>query len=87
MTKESGSEIEIEHRAQDEVTLFKGPVFDGSSVKDEIATVSSAPEGINVWNPAFDVTPAELIDAIVTEAGVIEKDESGAFPIRTFFSS
>jgi methylthioribose-1-phosphate isomerase len=30
------------------------------------------PEGVAVENPAFDVTPAELIDAIVTERGVIE---------------
>ena len=30
-----------------------------------------APEGTEVYNPAFDVTPAELIAAIVTERGVI----------------
>ena len=30
-------------------------------------------EGIHAWNPVFDVTPAELIDAIVTEKGVIER--------------
>ena len=29
-----------------------------------------APEGVAVYNPAFDVTPARLITAIVTEAGV-----------------
>ncbi|OIP88519.1 MAG: S-methyl-5-thioribose-1-phosphate isomerase [Syntrophobacterales bacterium CG03_land_8_20_14_0_80_58_14] len=33
--------------------------------------VRTAPEGISVWNPAFDVTPHGLIAAIVTEAGVI----------------
>ena len=33
--------------------------------------VRTAPEGISVWNPAFDVTPHDLITAIVTEAGVI----------------
>jgi methylthioribose-1-phosphate isomerase len=33
--------------------------------------VRTAPEGISVWNPAFDVTPHALITAIVTEAGVI----------------
>ena len=32
---------------------------------------ATAPEGIGVYNPAFDVTPAELIDAIITERGVI----------------
>ncbi len=30
------------------------------------------PEGAGVWNPAFDVTPASLITAIVCEKGVIE---------------
>ncbi|MDM7322014.1 MAG: S-methyl-5-thioribose-1-phosphate isomerase, partial [Gammaproteobacteria bacterium] len=30
-----------------------------------------APAGVEAWNPSFDVTPAELIDAIVTERGVI----------------
>jgi methylthioribose-1-phosphate isomerase len=29
-------------------------------------------EGAEAWNPVFDVTPADLIDAIVTERGVIE---------------
>jgi len=33
--------------------------------------VRTAPEGVSVWNPAFDVTPHALITAIVTEAGVI----------------
>lgn len=32
-------------------------------------------EGANAWNPVFDVTPAALIDAIVTERGVIEKPD------------
>jgi methylthioribose-1-phosphate isomerase len=31
----------------------------------------TAPEGIKVYNPAFDVTPAELITAIICERGVI----------------
>jgi methylthioribose-1-phosphate isomerase len=29
--------------------------------------------GVVVWNPAFDVTPAELIDGVVTEVGVVER--------------
>lgn len=33
--------------------------------------VRTAPEGVRVWNPAFDVTPRDLISAIVTEAGLI----------------
>ncbi|MDQ3583614.1 MAG: S-methyl-5-thioribose-1-phosphate isomerase, partial [Pseudomonadota bacterium] len=31
-----------------------------------------APEGIDVWNPVFDITPAALIDVLVTERGVLE---------------
>lgn len=52
-----GSEIPIEQRPADEVTHPGGSPI--------------APEGTQVWNPAFDVTPAELITAIVTERGVI----------------
>jgi methylthioribose-1-phosphate isomerase len=55
-TRATGVDIPIEHRAHDEVVRFGG--------------VSTAPEGIEAYNPAFDVTPADLIDAIVTERGV-----------------
>ncbi len=52
-----GSRIPIETRAEDEVLCCAGqPV---------------AAEGAGAWNPVFDVTPAELVDAIVTEKGVI----------------
>lgn len=30
-----------------------------------------APEGVDAWNPAFDITPSELVDALVTERGVV----------------
>jgi methylthioribose-1-phosphate isomerase len=52
-----GSAIPIEERDPAEVTHCGG--------------VRTAPDGIAVWNPAFDVTPNGLITAIVTEAGVI----------------
>ena len=45
-----------------------------SALPDEVTHVGgtrTAPEGVAVWNPAFDVTPHELITAIITEAGVI----------------
>jgi methylthioribose-1-phosphate isomerase len=51
-----GSLIPIEERAASEVTSFRG--------------VATAPAGFPVWNPAFDVTPAHLVSAIVTEHGV-----------------
>jgi methylthioribose-1-phosphate isomerase len=41
---------------------------------DHTEIISTAASGINVWNPAFDVTPAELIDGVVTE---VESWKSG----------
>ncbi|HBG27391.1 MAG: S-methyl-5-thioribose-1-phosphate isomerase [Planctomycetes bacterium GWF2_41_51] len=55
---QTGNDIPIEQRAADEVSNFMN--------------FMSAPKGINVYNPAFDVTPAENITAIITEKGVIE---------------
>ncbi|MFE2998571.1 S-methyl-5-thioribose-1-phosphate isomerase [Nocardia sp. NPDC059246] len=53
-----GSDIVVEQRAATEVTGFGG--------------VATAPEGTKTFNPAFDVTPAELVTAVVTEFGVLE---------------
>jgi methylthioribose-1-phosphate isomerase len=52
-----GTTIPIEERRAEEVLEFRG--------------VRVAPAGTTVRNPAFDITPAELISAIVTEAGVV----------------
>lgn len=52
----SGQEIPIEERNPEEVT--------------NIAGIRVAPEGVKVSNPAFDVTPGELITAIITEKGI-----------------
>ena len=46
-----------------------------------------AASGIDVWNPAFDVTPGELITGIVTEHGVAYKEEGRPFDIRGFLKS
>jgi methylthioribose-1-phosphate isomerase len=53
----NGDQIPIEQRPADEVFNFMG--------------IKTAPEGVNVYNPAFDITPAENITAIITEKGVI----------------
>lgn len=53
----NGSKIPIEERDSREVTSHCG--------------LEIAPAGIKVFNPAFDVTPAELVSAIVTDKGVI----------------
>ena len=53
----TGGAIVVEERDPDEVRRFAGAL--------------SAPPDVAVWNPAFDVTPARLIDAFVTEVGVL----------------
>merc|ERR1719272_1475431 len=56
LTLAHGDEIEIEERRHDEMTSIDG--------------VPVAAPGIGVWNPQFDVAPADLITGIVTEVGV-----------------
>jgi methylthioribose-1-phosphate isomerase len=63
-----GSMIPIEQRSPQEITHGFG--------------TQTAPDGIDVYNPAFDVTPASLITAIITERGVIHSPDSDS--IRTF---
>ena len=58
MDLETGDEIEIEQRDADEVTNF--------------GNTQTAPDKVDVYNPAFDVTPNHLITAIITEKGVIK---------------
>ncbi|WP_432091704.1 S-methyl-5-thioribose-1-phosphate isomerase [Streptomyces sp. NRRL F-5630] len=62
LATENGAAIEVEQRAGHEVTEVRGR---------EGVTVPLAPLGTRAYNPAFDVTPPELISAIVTEAGVV----------------
>lgn len=52
----SGADIPIEERAADEVSAGFG--------------LRTAPAGVTVYNPAFDITPASLVTAIITEAGI-----------------
>ena len=54
----SGEDIPIEERGRDEIAHGFGK--------------QTVPDGVEVFNPAFDVTPAELITAIITERGVIK---------------
>ena len=58
-----GALIEIEQRPPDEVTCLAGR--------------SLAPPGAGAYNPAFDVTPPELVTAIVTERGVAQPVTAG----------
>jgi methylthioribose-1-phosphate isomerase len=56
-----GRAIPIEQRGADEVAGWRG--------------VRAAPAGTEVWNPAFDVTPAELVTRIITDRGVFQPGE------------
>ncbi len=59
----TGAEIPIEQRAAEEVIKFAG--------------TQTAPVDVNAYNPAFDVTDARNIAAIITEKGVIENPDTG----------
>ncbi len=61
-----GSRIPIEQRDASEVASWQGS--------------RTAPAGVKVWNPAFDVTPAELITAIVTDKGIFPPAELSRLP-------
>lgn len=68
-----GDQIVIEERPSDELTTLKGPILSANGSVGEKLTVGVATPGIQVWNPAFDVAPHQLIDCIVTEERPIEK--------------
>ncbi|MCW3141250.1 MAG: S-methyl-5-thioribose-1-phosphate isomerase [Methanophagales archaeon] len=58
-SKRSYKEVEIEKRSPEELIFFAGKQI--------------APLGVNVYNPAFDFTPFELIEAVITEKGICSK--------------
>jgi methylthioribose-1-phosphate isomerase len=64
MSLAHGDSIPIEERSYDEVTGF--------------GSIRWAPEGVKVRNPAFDVTPAELVGALITEKGVVHQPDEAA---------
>ncbi len=74
LTIPTGDEIPIEERDPSEVTCFYGSVY--SPGCDPVrGYVRIAPEGVQVKNMAFDVTPARYITAIITEKGVFKPEE------------
>ncbi len=64
-----GDHITIEQRDDDEVLYASGLTDAG-----QFTRVRLAPEGVGAINFAFDITPAELIDGIITEKGIIKPD-------------
>jgi methylthioribose-1-phosphate isomerase len=63
----SGDAVPIEERAAEEVTWIPGRTADG-----RVETVRITGAGTPAANPAFDVTPARLVTALVTERGIVE---------------
>jgi S-methyl-5-thioribose-1-phosphate isomerase len=63
----TGSDIEIEERGEDEVLSVRGVDDHGYLRTIRVASAESSAR-----NPAFDVTPAELIAGIITESGIVE---------------
>ncbi|MEO8006734.1 MAG: S-methyl-5-thioribose-1-phosphate isomerase [Betaproteobacteria bacterium] len=65
-------EIPIEERAAAELLTMRGMVADGG-----IAQVRIAPDGTQAGNPAFDVTPARLVTALITDRGIAPASREG----------
>jgi methylthioribose-1-phosphate isomerase len=66
LKRSSGDQIPIEQRRSDEITHIRG--------------VAIAPTGIQVANPAFDITPHSYITAIITEAGIARSPYNKSLP-------
>jgi methylthioribose-1-phosphate isomerase len=67
LTVKTGDGIPIEERSADEIVGYRGYRW--------------APPGIGVANPVFDVTPAELVTALITEKGVVSEPDASKISI------
>lgn len=68
----TGKDILIEERSEDELLYAEGPDEEGI-----IRKIRTASPGSGAYNPAFDVTPAELISGIITEKGIVRASGEG----------
>ncbi len=69
---QSGNDLQIEERAGEEVSTVTGETETG-----EVRTVRLTPAASPVFNPGFDVTPARLVTALITERGIAEASAEG----------
>lgn len=67
----SGSDIAIEHRSGEEVVFQEGLGEDGKNARIRVTS-----PGSDALNPAFDVTPANLITGIITDHGIIHAEKN-----------
>jgi methylthioribose-1-phosphate isomerase len=74
-----GAAIPIEHRDPRELTHVTGLHADGTPQE-----VRLVPEGVAALNPAFDVTPARLVDVLITEHGPCAASEAGLKSLPPF---
>lgn len=63
----NGNLIQIEERGEEEVTFYTG-----LNKENKLTDIQIASPGSKAFNPAFDVTPANLITGIITEKGIIK---------------
>lgn len=83
LNTKSGDDIVIEERPSEELVTVSGV-----RVQDNEPTcIRIAAADIGVWNPSFDVTPASLISAIVTEQGVVLKNGQSEFDMTSFLKN
>ncbi len=80
MSLTSGADIPIEERSADELLKMTGRLPDGG-----LATVEIAAPGSPGANPAFDVTPARLVTALITDRGACEPSEKGLLTLYPEF--
>ncbi|MFF1716960.1 S-methyl-5-thioribose-1-phosphate isomerase [Streptomyces sp. NPDC058268] len=71
-----GASIEVEQRSSHEVTEVTAPYVPMAGLEAG-GGIAVAPLGTQAYNPAFDVTPPELVTAIVTEEGVVSPVTAG----------
>jgi len=81
-----GSLIPIEHRPPLEACLVRGVLYpspsEGTGIAEQAQVMITPPGLQGIYNPSFDVTPAELITAIATEKGVaVKADGTTAFEL------
>ncbi|RKP07049.1 hypothetical protein THASP1DRAFT_31140 [Thamnocephalis sphaerospora] len=87
-----GTHITIEERPPAELREVRGATVlaDGQLARTtdgapQLQTVRVAADGVQVWNPSFDVTPAALIHGVITERGVVARDANGKINMHAIF--
>jgi methylthioribose-1-phosphate isomerase len=73
--KDGLKEIPIEERGQEEMKYIYGKVISPGQKNESYQTIGVYPESSRAHNYAFDVTPARLVTALITDRGICQADE------------